>query len=123
MPTGFHEIQVEENPVGKIVRLTFVEKLTKEDYEEFVPMLEGMMEGEQKIRILAELKNFSKWTGNALIEEVKLGLNHSDSIEKLAIVGNTNWLDGLAVLAKPFTKVRFFETGEIAKAHDWLMEP
>ena len=36
MTSGFNEIQLEENGV-KIVALTFREKLTKEDYELFVP--------------------------------------------------------------------------------------
>jgi hypothetical protein len=122
MPTGFHEIQVEDLSFGKFVHLTFVEKLAKDDYERFVPMLEGMIDGDTKIRILAELKDFSEWTGGALLEEAKMSLKHSEFIERLAIVGDTTWLGGLAMLAKPFTKVRFFDDDELTQARDWLLE-
>ena len=122
MPSSFHEIKVDETPKGKLVHLTFVEKLTKDDYDRFVPMIEGMMGNNgQKLRILVELVDFSEWTGSALLEEAKLSLNHSEDISKLAIVGDTTWLGGLALLAKPHTSVKFFDTGELSQARDWLM--
>lgn len=107
----------------KIVHLTFIEKIAKEDYERFVPMIEGMMGNHEKIRILVELRDFSGWTGQALLEETKLSLKHSDAIEKLAVVGESTWLGGLALLAKPFTSVQFFETGELSKARQWVLAP
>lgn len=121
MVSGFHEIQVEDTSQGKLIHLTFVEKLDKDDYERFIPMLEGLMAGDAKIQILVELRDFTGYSGAALLEEAKFSLSHSPEINKLAIVGNATWLGGLAMLAKPLTAVRFFDAEELETAREWLL--
>jgi len=122
MSIGFDEITLEEEDVGKIVTLTFKGKLSREDYELFVPQLEGLMKQDEKIRLLVELKDFKGWTAGALWEDIKFDVKHFNDIERLAVVGDSKWEKGLALFAKPFTtaSVRYFEQNEMEQAKRWL---
>ncbi len=123
MTSGFNEIRLEENGV-KIVILTFREKLTKEDYELFVPQLEGLMDQGEPIRILVEFQEFKGWTLGALWEDTKFGTKHFNDIDRLAVVGDRQWEKFLAAFIKPFTtaKVRYFDSHEKEAAEKWLKE-
>ena len=123
MTTGFNEIRLEEEPVGKIVTLKFKETLHKKDYEEFVPQVEGLM-GDSKIRLLVELHEFKGWTAGALWEDTKFAARHFDDIDRLAVAGDTRWEKGLTVFIKPFTKaeVRYFDLKDIENARRWLRQ-
>ncbi len=123
MTTGFTEIELVENGF-RIVTLTFTGKLEKEDYELFVPQIEGLMGKKKAIRILVELKDFHGWTVGALWEDTKFGTRHFNDIDRLAIVGDRRWEKTLAAFVKPFTtaKVRYFDILEKAEAMAWLKE-
>ena len=125
MVQGFDEITLSEEPVGKIVTLVFKGKLEKDDYKRFVPQLEKIMESEDKIRILVELKDFKGWTAGALWEDTKFGVVHFNDIDRLAIVGDKKWENTMATFVKPFTAaiVRYFDTDNIEEAERWIREP
>ena len=124
MAIGFHEIDLEETTAGKIVFLRFKEKLSKQDYDEFIPRIEGLMEKGPKIRLVVELHDFKGWTAGALWEDTKFAARHFNDIERLAVVGDARWEKGVAVFIKPFTKavVRYFDMKDVEKAHKWVRE-
>jgi hypothetical protein len=124
MTTGFHEINLEETPVGMIVTLRFKEKISKKDYDEFVPKIEGLINNKSKIRLLLELHDFQGWTVGALWEDTKFAAQHFNDIERLAVVGDKRWKKGITVFVKPFTgaEVRYFDMKEIDKAHEWVYQ-
>jgi hypothetical protein len=124
MTLGFSEIDLEERSNGKIVTLVFKDKLDKEDYELFVPQLEGLMDEGSKIRLLVELKDFRGWSFGALWEDTKFSIKHLRDIERLAIVGDKAWEKGMTVFTKPFTsaKVRYFDESEAETARKWIRE-
>ena len=124
MTIGFHEIQVEETSTGKIVTLRFKEKLSKKDYDEFVPRIEGLMENDSKIRLLVELIEFEGWTAGALWEDTKFAARHFNDIDRLAVVGDSRWEKGITVFVKPFTTadVKYFDTKDLDKARRWVLE-
>jgi hypothetical protein len=124
MTMGFHEIEVEEAPVGKIVTLTIKEKLRKKDYEEFVPQLERQMQAGTKIRLMVELHDFQGWTMGAFWEDTKFAARHFSDIERLAVVGEARWEKGLSTFIKPFTAadVKYFDMHDIDQARRWVRE-
>ena len=123
MTTGFNEIELEENGF-LIVTLVFKGKLEKEDYELFVPQIEGLMKEKKAIRILVELKDFHGWTVGALWEDTKFGAKHFNDIDRLAVVGDRKWEKTMTAFMKPFTaaNVRYFDAMEKADAMAWLKE-
>ena len=122
MTLGFDEIQLEKSPVGNIVTLTFKRKVDKEDYYRFVPQLEGLMEGDAKIRLVVQLQDFKGWTAGALWEDTKFTARHFNDIERLAIVGDAQWEKSMAAFIKPFTtaKVRYFDMQQADQAREWV---
>ena len=122
MTLGFDEIRAEPSPVGEIVTLTFKDKLRKEDYEQFVPQIEGLMKKEAKIRLVIELKEFKGWTAGALWEDTKFAARHFNDIERLAVVGEAGWEKGLTAFIKPFTTaaVRYFDRRAADQAQAWI---
>jgi hypothetical protein len=115
--------------VHELVHEKFIEvdlngKLTREDYEHFVPDTERLIREQGKIRILVTMHDFEGWNAGALWEDIKWDTRHFNDIERLAIVGEEKWQKWMAGFCKPFTtaKVRYFKFDELDAAYSWLEE-
>jgi hypothetical protein len=124
MPIGFDEIQLEKSPAGNIVTLKFNGKVSKADYEEFVPRIEYLMEGDAKIRLLIELHDFEGWTAGAMWEDTKFAARRFNDIERIAVVGEARWERGMVAFIKPFTMatVKYFDMQDANRARQWIRE-
>jgi len=124
MPIGFDEIQLEKLPVGNIVTLKFKGKVSKADYDEFVPQIEFLMESDAKLRLLIELHDFEGWTAGAMWEDTKFAARHFNDIERLAVVGEARWERGMVTFIKPFTMAaaKYFDMQDADQAHRWIRE-
>jgi hypothetical protein len=100
-------------------------KLTKEAYENFVPVLEREFHERGQLRLLFVMHDFHGWTAGALWEDIKFDVAHFRDVARLAIVGETRWQHGMAVFCKPFTtaKIKYFDVSELDAARAWLKEP
>ena len=116
-------VELVESPDGSILEVQVTGKLSKEDYEHFVPRTEQMME-HGKIRILFSMHEFKGWDMGALWEDIKFDLKHFKDIERLAIVGDKKWEHGMALFCKPFTtaKTQYFDQTDIEQARTWLAQ-
>jgi SpoIIAA-like len=119
-------VSVEVRPVadGRILEVHVTGRLTREDYERFVPIVEETHKQHGKLRILLAMHDFHGWDAGALWEDMKFDLHHFRDIERLAIVGETRWEKGMAAFCRPFTtaKIRYFDQPEIDKAREWMQE-
>lgn len=115
-------VDVREETGGKTLAIKLSGKLTKEDYQTFVPEIERLIKAHGKLRLLVELVDFHGWELAALWEDIKFDMKHFGDIEKLALVGESKWEKGMATFCKPFTaaKIRYFDLAEKAKALAWL---
>ena len=68
------------------------------------------------------MHDFHGWTAGALWEDIKFDFKHFNDLEKLALVGETRWQEGMALFCKPFTtaKIRYFDHTKAAEAKAWL---
>ena len=109
---------------GKLLHVKAQGKLTREAYELFVPAIEEQIKAHGKLRILFEMHDFHGWTAGALWADVKFDWEHWRDIERLAIVGESKWEQGMATFCKPFTsaKVEYFDHSRLADAKAWLAE-
>ncbi|MDG2207273.1 MAG: STAS/SEC14 domain-containing protein [Pirellulales bacterium] len=116
-------VELVESSDGRTLEIQVTGKLTKEDYEHFVPRTEAMME-QGKIKILMTMHDFHGWAIGALWEDIKFDVKHFGDIERLAIVGDKQWEKGMAMFCKPFTtaKVQYFDISDIESARSWLAE-
>jgi hypothetical protein len=122
MPIGFDEIQVEKTASGTLVTIKVKEKLDKDDYALFVPMIESQMQKGSPVRLLIELHDFKGWTAGALWADTKFAAKHFNDIERMAVVGDAKWQKGVTTFFKPFTTadVRYFDLAAIEEAHQWI---
>src|SRR5262249_42616141 len=113
------ELHTEDD--GRILAIRLSGKLTKQDYEDFVPEVERSINQHGKIRMLVQMQDFHGWRAGALWQDIKFDLKHSRDIERLALVGDKAWEHGMAVFCKPFTTatIRYFDQREGDQAEAW----
>lgn len=118
-------IEISKTNEGRMLVIKVSGKLTKKDYEHFVPEIENIIKKYGKLKILFEMHDFHGWEIGALWEDIKFDLKHFSNIEQLAFVGNKKWEKGMSVFCKPFTsaEIRYFELNEIDDAYKWLEQP
>jgi SpoIIAA-like len=117
-------VELREEAGGKILIVKLSGKLTKQDYEHFLPEVGRLIAQHGKIRMLVQMHDFHGWTLGALWEDIKFDLKHFAHIERLALLGDRKWEAGMAVFCKPFTTatVRFFDEAQPDDASHWIHE-
>jgi hypothetical protein len=115
-------IKLDEKNDGKLLEVQISGKLVHEDYLHFGPEFDRMVEKHGKIRILFEMVDFHGWNAAALWDDIKLEIKHHADIEKIAMVGDTKWEEGMSVFCKPFTsaQIRYFDHEAIEEARTWI---
>jgi hypothetical protein len=115
-------VELEKESNVKVLNVKVSGKLSKEDYQKFVPKAEQLIEKFGKIRILFEMQDFHGWDAGALWEDVKFDVKHFSGIERLAFVGDKTWEKGMSIFCRPFTtaKIRYFEPAQRQQAIEWL---
>jgi len=108
--------------VGRVLEVRATGKLTKDSYQEFVPIVDEQIKEYGKLRILFIMVDFHGWTAGAMWEDLKFDLKHWKDIERLAIVGDKKWEKGMATFCQPFTKaqIRYFDVRQLEEARQWL---
>jgi hypothetical protein len=115
-------LEFREEASGQVLVVKASGKLSKDDYERFVPETERLIKLFGRIRILFEMHDFHGWEMGALWEDLKFDLKHFQDIDRLAVVGETAWEHGMAVFCQPFTtaKVQYFDRNEAEAASNWI---
>ena len=117
-------VEVREEEGGKLLAIKLRGKLEKQDYEHFTPVVERLVKQHGRLRMLVDLVDFHGWTLGALWEDMKFDWKHFGDIERLALVGDSKWEEGMAAFCKPFTKakIHYFELTKMGEAHKWIKE-
>jgi hypothetical protein len=107
-----------------VLELTVSGKLHHEDYVHFVPVLETELAETGKLRLLVLMHAFEGWDPHALWDDIKFDAKHFRDIDRLALVGETTWQQGMASFCKPFTtaEIRFFNPSHLGEARAWLTD-
>ena len=115
-------VRMAERHDGTILEVQVRDKLTHEDYHQFVPEFERLVKQHGKINVLFEMVDFHGWEAAAMWDDVKFNLTHLSQINRLAMVGNKKWEQGMANFCAPFghADVRFFDPTQFAEARAWL---
>ncbi|NLF31423.1 MAG: STAS/SEC14 domain-containing protein [Planctomycetes bacterium] len=116
---------IQEEIAGKVVEVTLSGKLTRGDYDRFVPQIEHLLAEHDKLRLLVVMTDFHGWTAGGLWDDIKFDARHFRDIERLAFVGDKRWEKGMATFCKPFTraKIRYFDHESVDEARRWIHEP
>ena len=117
-------IEALERGTGKTLGFKLSGKLHDEDYQHFVPVVEAAVKTHGKVRLLAHFEDFHGWDLHALWDDTKFATRHCADVERIALVGDTQWEKWMAAVCKPFTmaRLRYFEVKDLEAAWRWLEE-
>ena len=105
------------------VELKMMGKLTHEDYEIFVPILERALKEakDRKVNMLVDMTEFKGWKLRAAWDDMVFGLKHRGDFDKMAVVGKKKWEEVATEMMQPLMKgkIKFFKSR--AKAIKWLL--
>lgn len=115
---------IDEQVHGNVLEVDLHGKLSREDYEKFVPETESLIRQFGKIRVLVTMHDFHGWDAGALWEDMKWNAKHFDHIERLAIVGEKTWHKWMTGFVRPFTtaRVHYFTLEQLSAARAWVNE-
>jgi hypothetical protein len=110
------------DPDDAVIEVTASGKLTKDDYEIFLPPIEKFIEQHGKISVLFRMQDFHGWKVGALWEDTKFDLKHFRNIQRLALVGESKWQEMMSKFCEPFTtaNIRFFRPEQLDEARQWV---
>lgn len=116
-------ISIMENAGRSLLEIEATGRLTRADYESFVPRTERLIAERGKIRVLFDMHDFHGWDMGALWEDLKFDLKHFNDVERVAMLGETRWQKWMAAFCKPFTSatIRYFDHAtEADAAREWI---
>jgi hypothetical protein len=117
-------IKLKEDDGGKVLEVQVSGKLAHEDYLHFVPKFEQLIKQHGKLRVLFDMVDFHGWKAGALWDDIKFDLKHFSDIERLAIVGDKQWEEGMSVFCRPFTtaEIQYFDHAKAGEARAWVAD-
>ncbi|HHD72922.1 MAG TPA: STAS/SEC14 domain-containing protein [Epsilonproteobacteria bacterium] len=117
-------IAIKKGKSKLFVELTMIGKLTHDDYQVFVPMIDKALKEAKGLdtKLLIDMRNFKGWEIRASWDDLKFGVKHRNDFRKMAIIGDKKWeeisIEMMDHLSKG--KMKFFK--ERDKALEWLLD-
>ena len=107
-----------------VLHVTLTGKVTGDDYEVLVPMLESEIEQHDSVRVLWDMSAMEGLDAEAAWEDAKFDLKHRADYERVAVVGAKKWHDWATQLFKPIAEgaVRYFDAAQRGEAERWVKQ-
>lgn len=103
-----------------LIEVEMVGRLTHEDYQYAVPLMESAIKGSDSVKMLADLSHLEGWELRAAWDDFKFGLEHRNDFAKIALVGDQKWVEWSANLSKYLMQGEIKHFEKVADALDWL---
>jgi len=115
-------IGIERYDNAYLLTLKAVGKLTHQDYDIIVPMIESALAGveESNLKVLFDATEFDGWEMRAAWDDFKLGMKYRSEFTKIAIVGNQRWQKLAAQVGGWFVSGEVKSFTDMEGAFGWL---
>jgi hypothetical protein len=100
-------------------------RLSKQDYDDFVPRVEKLLEDQPSLGFLVEIESFESWEPQALTKEVAVDPKQRPALGRMAVVGDgplAEWTTEVSNLVFP-SEIRYFTKSDTEDARRWLRSP
>ena len=97
-------------------------KLTEDDLKRMHALLHERLQAEAEPGLVVDLTGFEGYEGlAALREDLKMDTTHRNDFRRIAVVGDSKWMEWGTSLAGLLTRseMRWFEPGEEDAAAEW----
>lgn len=117
-------VTIQTEPNNNYVEIRMTGQVTGKDYENFLPVINKEIERCGRICLLVIMHDFKGWDMESGWEETKFMFGHFSKIDRVGIVGASEWQKWMAFLSKPFTQaeIKYFTPEEESKARKWVSE-
>ena len=116
------DINIEPNNGVLNVTLKATGKLTHQDYETLIPMIEMSIKSipNAKVNMLLDATEFEGWEAQAAWDDFRFGMEYKEIFVKIAIVGTKTWQEYVAKIGDWFMhgEVKFFY--DLDEAKGWI---
>ena len=117
-------ISIKRTKKRLFIEIVMLGKLTHEDYTIFVPMIDKALKEVKglEVDLLVDMRAFRGWELVAGWDDLKFGVTHRNTFDKMAIIGNKKWEKLSVKMMKHLMKgkSKFFK--ERKKALLWLLK-
>ncbi len=117
-------IAIKRNKERLFIEITMLGKLTHEDYQVFVPMVDKALKEAKDLEadLLVDMKRLKGWEFMAAWDDFKFGVKHRNAFDKMAIIGSKKWEEQSMAMVSHLMKgkAKFFKERE--KALSWLLK-
>lgn len=116
-------IEILTNDHDNTVAIRMSGELTTKDYEPVISLLENKIQNYGKLNLYCEVEDLEEVDAGAIWKDLKFDIKHFNDFERVAMVGDKQWLEWGAKFAKPFTaaEVKYFDKTEKALAMEWVV--
>jgi len=99
--------------------------LSKADLEAAANDLQPFIQANQHLNVLILMENFRGWESvSAFLKDLKIDTQANQYIDRIAMVGQSEWEEWLAWFSKAFVRgeLKYFERAQLDKAWAWVQE-
>jgi len=118
-------IEVLKNFSDNIVALACKGHVTRRDYDTIlVPAVEKALKQRKNVRVYYQIdSDFAGIDPGAVWEDFKVGLEHLQRWERIAVVTDVDWIRHTIKIFSFLMpgEVKIFSIAETSKAHDWIV--
>lgn len=116
-------ITVQENTQGKLIALSVKGKLTENDYDKIMPLIDKTVREYGSVRLLLNIENLGGMEPKAFLADWKTYFKHHKHFEKIAVVGHSKWYKMWSNLASPFVsgEIKYFTDEQLIAAKEWVL--
>jgi hypothetical protein len=117
-------VEMQELAGGRVIQVDLTGKLTKADYDQFLPEFERRIAEYGKIRVLCTMRDLQGWSAGAAWEDLKFDVKHFHDIDRLAIIGHSSLARLVAPISRLFTaaELKYFDIAQAEQAKMWITE-
>ena len=113
------------NDTGRILAFKLTGDMNRKEVETISRMLEKAIQENGSIRLFLVMEHYDTMnSAEALYEDLRFAKIHSDSIERMAVIGDRSWKNTWVALFGLFSglNARYFDTNEMQPAWEWVRE-
>src|SRR5689334_8882295 len=100
----FMTVAIQERLGVKFVEIDLRDRISREDFQRFVPEIEHQIREHGKLRVLVRMHDFHGWTAGGFWEDFKFEAKHFKDFERIAFVGEKRWEAVLSGFCKALTR-------------------
>lgn len=113
-----------DNVPGNILALKIIGEISDKEYDEICAMLENRIAQGSQMRLFLVVEPYLSFnSAESLYEDLRFVKTYSESIDRVAVLGDRAWEKTWLALFALFSKVQMehFEKSEVEAATQWLV--